>query len=175
MEKEKYYKRSLFMLSDIIYEKQSKLTKEQCKVISECFQILTKEEVTENDFNKIDDALQKVNLEWMDTKLNQAIGSVLVSMYEENKNQDEQVEWIEARADNLKDIFKFSVPKKWLHNLLLRWAKEDAKEVINDKESYIEGRIDHLYENMNLEMGKSIYEIASKEDVIVDCMDVKNK
>lgn len=83
MEKEKYYKYSLLILSELIYEKKKELSKEQCKAISECFSILTKEAITKADLDLIDDKLQDVNLDWMDTKVNRAVGNILIDLSKE--------------------------------------------------------------------------------------------
>lgn len=83
-----YYRKALLELSDIIYEKEKILTKDQCRVIAECFNVLGNEEMTKEIWlNEIDHKLQEADLDWIDTRGNQLIGKLLVGMY---NNREEE-------------------------------------------------------------------------------------
>ena len=80
--------------------------------------------------------------------------------------------WLQTQNEEGKDIH-FSVPSSWLLEVMNVWATEDAQTVERDKETYISGRKQHLYEMaVNGEMEsytiESIYSIARKAGVIVE-------
>lgn len=59
-----YFEKSTLILSDVIRGNRKTLTREQCKVIAECFNILSsEEEVTKKVFCDIDTKLMNVGLD----------------------------------------------------------------------------------------------------------------
>lgn len=81
--------------------------------------------------------------------------------------------WLKAYDEETRKDIQFSVPSSWLHSQMKKWATEDARTVEKDKESYISGRTDHLYEAaVNGEMDgcviESILDIAKGESMIVE-------
>jgi ATP-dependent DNA ligase len=63
--------------------------------------------------------------------------------------------------------FKFSVSSKWLKDICRKQAEEDVINYYrgNDKESYVEGLTDNIYETMDEE---TIYELAVNDGIIKD-------
>ena len=73
-----------------------------------------------------------------------------------------KTEWIKTNSAQVE------VPMEWLLNMLERMATEDAEQVAGDKESYIAGRKDHLYEELsNPDFAEDIANLATDSGVIL--------
>jgi hypothetical protein len=89
MADDEYYRKALLELSNIIGEKGKILTKDQCRVIAECFNVLANKKMTKEIWlNEIDHKLQRADLDWMDTSGSQAIGQLLVEMYNNREGEE---------------------------------------------------------------------------------------
>lgn len=86
----------------------------------------------------------------------------------------EKTEWVVALADNMKNELHIEVSSEWLKETLKNWATQDAKDVENDKENYISGRTEHLYENLEEDkyFATEIYDIALEENKILKSKEV---
>jgi hypothetical protein len=75
----------------------------------------------------------------------------------------------------MEDELHIEVPSNWLKETLKNWAEQDSKGVENDVETYIEGRIEHLYENLEEDkyFATEIYNLASEENKILNRREVK--
>jgi hypothetical protein len=86
----------------------------------------------------------------------------------------EKTEWIVVFKDNMEDEFKIEVSSEWLKETLKNWATQDAKDVESDKENYISGRTEHLYENLEEDkyFATEIYDIAFEENKILNSKEI---
>jgi hypothetical protein len=58
-----YYEKAILILSCVVKYNKT-LTKEQCKTISDCYKIISDEDVTKEMFCNIDNMLMNVDLDW---------------------------------------------------------------------------------------------------------------
>ena len=62
---------------------------------------------------------------------------------------------------------QFELSSKWLWDVLQDWAEADALNVKENKEDYINKRVEQLYEQLENEIfAKNVYELAREEGVI---------
>ena len=87
----------------------------------------------------------------------------------------EKTEWIITFSDNMEDELHIEVPSSWLEKTLKNWAEQDSKGVENDIEVYIEGRAEHLYENLGEDkyFAAEIYNLACDENKILSSKEIK--
>lgn len=80
-----------------------------------------------------------------------------------------ETEQIIAFDDIEQKQIQFEVSSKWLWDVLQDWAEADALDVKENKESYINGRTQHLYEQLENDIfAKNVYELAIEEGVILN-------
>lgn len=80
-----------------------------------------------------------------------------------------ETEQIIAFDEVVNKQIQFEVSSTWLWDVLQDWAEADALDVKENKEAYIRGRTEHLYEQLENEIfAKNIYELAIEEGVILN-------
>jgi hypothetical protein len=62
---EKYFQRSLIILSDTIRKNKEEISKEQCKLIGDWFIKISQNEVTKETISQLDADLLNIGLDWV--------------------------------------------------------------------------------------------------------------
>jgi hypothetical protein len=95
---------------------------------------------------------------------------------------DNNIIWLKVYADNQKDEFHFSVKENWLRDLFRSWLMIEVDENtlrFGSKESYIDGKIDDMLENIeeyfDIHGAEDIYTEASKQNVIIESKEVEGE
>jgi hypothetical protein len=92
----------------------------------------------------------------------------------EERIEELEIEWLEAYDDEKEARVEYAVTSNFIDQVMKVWAEEDAEDVTNDQETYIEGRADHLAEmlangEMDEEGRNHFFEIAKREGQLIHC------